>query len=373
MSASRQNFISAHWDWLVAFLGVAAFVAAGAMFVMKVGDSPEDSAAVYEASLNAVKPSRVGVAPADLGVLAKSLRGVRTPPALSAIEAKKASFLASERRVVCRAGDAASAKQACGKPIPAGLEVCPFCRTKQTFVKIEVDTDHDGLPNDWEKKYGLNPADPSDAAKDADGDGFTNLEEFQAKTDPRDPKSHPDYLDSVTVAGGVRRTSLPFYFNTVMPIPGGHRFTFQRMDEKGRNLAGFDAKASAKINEEIQAGSGKNVWKSGWKVVAYTKKTEKRKVEGTNVSKPVDVSTVEVQRLADGKKLVARIDARGVAVESQAELRYNRGEGRSFIVSEGTEFELNGSKFRVVKLRGTANECEVTILDLGTKKEKIVR
>jgi hypothetical protein len=47
-----------------------------------------------------------------------------------------------------------------------------------------VDTDHDGMPDEWEKKYGLDPNDPSDAAKDLDGDGYTNLEEYLNGTDP---------------------------------------------------------------------------------------------------------------------------------------------------------------------------------------------
>jgi hypothetical protein len=46
------------------------------------------------------------------------------------------------------------------------------------------DSDGDGMPDDWEKKYGLNPNDPSDAVKDSDGDGYTNIEEFLNGTDP---------------------------------------------------------------------------------------------------------------------------------------------------------------------------------------------
>ena len=46
------------------------------------------------------------------------------------------------------------------------------------------DSDGDGLPDDWEKKFGLNPNDPSDAVKDPDGDGYTNIEEFLNGTDP---------------------------------------------------------------------------------------------------------------------------------------------------------------------------------------------
>jgi hypothetical protein len=46
------------------------------------------------------------------------------------------------------------------------------------------DSDGDGMPDEWEIKYGLNPNDPSDAAKDNDNDGYTNLEEFLNGTDP---------------------------------------------------------------------------------------------------------------------------------------------------------------------------------------------
>ncbi|PYK32160.1 MAG: hypothetical protein DME57_00885, partial [Verrucomicrobia bacterium] len=49
------------------------------------------------------------------------------------------------------------------------------------------DRDGDGIPNDWEIAYGLNPDDPADAAQDPDGDGYTNLQEYQAGTDPRNP------------------------------------------------------------------------------------------------------------------------------------------------------------------------------------------
>jgi len=48
-----------------------------------------------------------------------------------------------------------------------------------------LDTDGDGLPDWWEQKYGLNPFDSSDGAKDADGDGVTNQEEYQNGTHPR--------------------------------------------------------------------------------------------------------------------------------------------------------------------------------------------
>ena len=41
-----------------------------------------------------------------------------------------------------------------------------------------VDTDKDGMPDDWERKNGLNPNDASDANGDLTGDGYTNIEKY---------------------------------------------------------------------------------------------------------------------------------------------------------------------------------------------------
>ncbi len=40
-----------------------------------------------------------------------------------------------------------------------------------------LDSDHDGMPDDWEKSRGLNPF-SDDSAQDRDGDGYTNIEEY---------------------------------------------------------------------------------------------------------------------------------------------------------------------------------------------------
>jgi hypothetical protein len=40
------------------------------------------------------------------------------------------------------------------------------------------DTDHDGMPDAWEKRAGLNPKNAADTNADRNGDGYTNLEEY---------------------------------------------------------------------------------------------------------------------------------------------------------------------------------------------------
>ena len=52
-----------------------------------------------------------------------------------------------------------------------------------------TDSDGDGMSDDFEKFYGFNPNNPSDAGTDSDGDGLTNGQEFKAGTNPLDPNS----------------------------------------------------------------------------------------------------------------------------------------------------------------------------------------
>jgi len=59
--------------------------------------------------------------------------------------------------------------------------------TKSKFFWVTLnldDTDGDGMPDWWEEKYGFNPEYVVDAYGDADGDGYTNREEYETGTNP---------------------------------------------------------------------------------------------------------------------------------------------------------------------------------------------
>ena len=67
----------------------------------------------------------------------------------------------------------------------------------------DSDTDNDGIPDGWEILYGLNPR-SNDANQDPDGDGFTNLTEFQMGTDPNVANQYSVSIADASAAEGTR-------------------------------------------------------------------------------------------------------------------------------------------------------------------------
>lgn len=57
---------------------------------------------------------------------------------------------------------------------------------------VTDDADGDGIPDEWELSFGLDPNSASDANQDLDGDSMSNLDEFLALTDPSNSDTDGD-------------------------------------------------------------------------------------------------------------------------------------------------------------------------------------
>lgn len=99
----------------------------------------------------------------------------RTQPAAEALELVLARAGASLRRDAMDARVIDNVRNRKGKVLDSQKEVggWPVLRS----LPAPVDSDRDGMPDEWEKTHGLNPNDPSDR-NTRNADGYTRLEEY---------------------------------------------------------------------------------------------------------------------------------------------------------------------------------------------------
>jgi hypothetical protein len=366
--ASKDNFFKSHWDWLVAGGGMVLFAVSAVVFIGRLGTSPEDGAMRCEARLKAARPAHEGVAPADMTVFQSVFRTAKTPPSLVEVDSKRGNFLASDTRIVCKAEKDASGKaqKSCGRPIPMNSQKCPFCAVVQD---TGVTKEEEGVKKmrEWSARYGVNLALRPD--EDSDGDGYTDMEEFEAaqtlgrSTNPKDAMSHPDYLDSLFVEGEIKQTMLPFYLQSLSPVRNGFRYNFRDFSKK-------DAYGQQMVYRVLK---GEKIGNTGYTVGNHMKNVIERVVPGSKgkLKRKVEVVSVELVR-NDGRKIVAAENERRVPVDSQATLVFRRGDGKRFVVKQGDEITLYKRTYKILSFGENSKNPEVKILDVTAKTESLI-
>ena len=89
---------------------------------------------------------------------------------------------------------------------------------------------HPPIPNSWWMENHLDPGFADSPQRDPDHDGFSNLEEYLAKTDPNDSKSHPPLISKLMYQ---KDDSLTWVLRP--GFPDGAKFSFIYADSKGRS------------------------------------------------------------------------------------------------------------------------------------------
>ena len=374
------NFSKKHWDKLAAFGGVAvlALVAAYKFNIISFSGDAQPLAFAATNGMNAETPE-------SFEEFEKTIKTAFNShdAKLAGVPDGKASFLASESREKCVSTD--PAKPGCGGPIEVGAKVCPLCGANQTndIVKeASRDSDEDGLLDDYEIAHKLDPK-KNDANEDRDGDGFTNIEEFNAKTSPSDELSHPSYIDYIAV-GNVEKKFTALMFLEAVPLrlatdvpltDGDYRYKFElpkRKKELDRGIL-WGLKGEEIANTQQNAIGNKDAhYKAGFIIVEYRRKEKEVGTKWGTTTK-LDVSEVDLKRVADGKIITFVKDAKETLTDIEATISCDKAGVGGLTVIEGQKFKIRDEEYVAEKIfdKGQGREREVVVVkNLKTGKSR---
>ena len=240
--------------------------------------------------------------------------------------------------------------------------------------KMDRDTrSPSGVPLAWYDKYGLDFTDPNVDREDPDGDGFSNIVEFKndpvgvrqkasdldgsKSTNPKDPKSHPDYMARLRLSQYELR---PFHI----------QFTgYQQLN--GIYLFQLHLKDVPSYNQPPLKKSGDDLGFEGYKIGAFHEMFEDKKNPNTGVVEHINTSTLELDKPEIDLKVIVPFRQEIDSPESTANfvMLMPNDVDKVIKISRGKIFSilpyLPDSSFLVID----ANDKGATIRDTKTKQD----
>jgi hypothetical protein len=174
---------------------------------------------------------------------------------------------------------------------------------------------HPPVPNEWFEKFGLPIEDADVLDQDPDKDGFTNLDEWQGGTDPKNKDSHPDYLTKLHL---VSATEEPF------------RYIFSSRIKETFGINNIDQSEPTQFLKVGDVIRGTN-----FKIMKFTEK-HARNQYGTNV----DVSELLLEHQQNHAQVTLVKEQVATSPQSVATFVYTWGGRREFEVRKDQEFSL---------------------------------
>ena len=240
--------------------------------------------------------------------------------------------------------------------LPLFVSVPYIAKTEPDGTKIKVNPVEDGsaplhppVPNQWLIDYKQDLLSPNVLEQDADGDGFTTLDEFNGKTDPSNKDNHPPYYTKL-------------YLKRFVRVPFRMRFESKNVDKFFLNETdNEDAQTQVKkLGEIVVLGKYK------FKVASYKEKYD------TSQGFKKDISELTLLNVDTGQVVVL---PKGEDVDSPttyAVLDYMWTGLKEFAVQRDGEFTLAPEanvKYKVVELSDT----DVKVIKTDENKELHLR
>jgi len=190
---------------------------------------------------------------------------------------------------------------------------------------------HPPITNDWLLVNGLDYTDIHIKEKDADGDGFSNLEEFEKKTNPIDPKNAPPSLNKLKL---VSYNPIPFRLEFKGDASGdGNEFQINLKDLKGSARSQY-----RKLGDQVEGAP--------YKILKYEAK------EGPNARNViVNLSELTIQNTETGESIVLVFNKEANDPTSFGTFRNLLApEDADITLKKGEEFSIKPDTSRKLKL-----------------------
>ena len=206
---------------------------------------------------------------------------------------------------------------------------------------------HPPITNDWLLANGLDYTDMNIKEKDSDGDGFSNLEEFEKKTNPNDPKDAPASFNKLKLVGFK---PVPFRLEFKGdPSGDGKEFQINLKDLKGSARSQY-----RKLGDQIEGAP--------YKILKYEFK------EGSNErGVTVNLSELTVQNTETGESIVLVYNKEANDPTSYGTFRNLLTLGDAdFTLKKGEEFTIKPDITRKLKLIDiTATKAQIRDISTG--------
>ena len=262
-----------------------------------------------------------------------------------------------------------------GRPVDlfTGIPLFVSSKTPETPVDLLNKTEapvHPPIPNDWWIENRLDPGFGDSPNRDPDQDGFSNLEEFNANTDPNNAKKFPPLIAKLMY---VRDESLIWVLRPGFDAGGAFPFNYEDSSHQ-TNKTGAEAVA---LNALFFA---KGPMANRFKLLG----SEVSKEHNSKINIDVDVTIVRVEDQRPNKKgTIYKIPAPLADQRKNEHLQYDRTailslealgfKGKEFKVEENTTFSLppgsDKKDYKVLKV--TPDSIEVEYPDASATKKTV--
>lgn len=218
-----------------------------------------------------------------------------------------------------------------------------------------VKTGADLIPYAWKRENGFSVEDSTTAIADVDVDGFTNFEEFQAGTDPRDEESSPPAILKLRLE---KYEAAPFKFifkGYTANADGSYDFQLNVVSGKGPQT--IFVKKGEKLEFED----------ASWQVGDFRLKIGKRMNPSTNLEQEFDESELDLARVGvgEGKMTLAKGQEMDSSGSKASFVSLIPSEAAIPAVSKGGIFVFREKEYLLIG----ANHLGATVKSLDNGKE----